>query len=257
MKVCFPATIVAGVMLCLTAVVSGQVPGAGVPGVGRPAAPAGGVPGGGMPAAAAPTGPPAAAQATTTIAVIDIAKIFKGHNRFNQMMADIKKDIEEFDGIVKAETARLKSMGEQLQSYKTGSLEYKTKEEEIARLSSDLQVKVGLKKKELLEQEARVYYNVYRELETTVGRFAHANKITMVLRFNSEEMKEEDRNSVLQGVNRAVVYYHPNLDVTNFVLFELNRNGPPPQQPQVRQPGPVGPAGINAGRPQIPPTGTR
>lgn len=249
MKVCFPATIVAGVMLCLTSVAVAQVPGAGAPGVGRPAAPAG-VP-------AAPTGAPAATQATTTIAVIDIAKIFKGHNRFNQMMADIKKDIEEFDGIVKAETAKLKSMGEALQSYKTGSLEYKTKEEEIARMSSDLQVKVGLKKKELLEQEARVYYNVYRELETTVGRFAQANRITMVLRFNSEEMKEEDRNSVLQGVNRAVVYYHPNLDVTNFVLFELNRNGPPAPQPQVQRPSPTAPAGTNATRPFIPQPGVR
>lgn len=171
--------------------------------------------------------------------MIDIAKIFKGHVRFNQMMSDIKKDIEEFDGIVKAETGRLKSMGEQLQSYKTGSLEYKTKEEEIARLSSDLQVKVGLKKKELLEQEARVYYNVYRELEATVGRFAQANRITMVLRFNSEEMKEEDRNSVLQGVNRAVVYYHPNLDVTNYVLFELNKNVPTTATRPFTGPGPA------------------
>lgn len=253
MKVCFPATFVAGVMLCLVPAISAQVPGGVAPGgVGRPA--------GGGPAAAAPAGPPAAAQATTTIAVIDIAKIFKGHHRFNQMMGDIKKDIEEFDGIVKAETGRLKSMGEALQQYKTGSLEYKTKEEELARLSSDLQVKVGLKKKELLEQEARVYYSVYRELENTVARFAQANRITMVLRFNSEDMKEEDRNSVLQGVNRAVVYYHPNLDVTNYVLFELNKDVPaprPPVQPQVRQPGAPGPAGINAGRPQIPPTGVR
>lgn len=248
MKVCFPATIVAGVMLCLVSITSAQVPGAGAPGAARPPGPAGGAPVGGAPAAAAP----AAAQSTTTIAVIDIAKIFKGHVRFNQMMADIKKDIEEFDGIVKAETAKLKSMSEALASYKTGSLEYKTKEEEIARMSSDLQVKVGLKKKELLEQEARVYYNVYRELETTVARFAQANRITMVLRFNSEEMKEEDRNSVLQGVNRAVVYYHPNLDVTNFVLFELNKYGPQPTAQAPRQPGPVGPAGTNATRPQIP-----
>lgn len=246
MKVCFPATFVAGVMFCLIAgsttgisVAFAQAPNAGAPGVARP--PAGGVPaGGGVPAAAPPaTAAPQSSRPMTTIAVVDIAKIFKGHIRFNQMMADIKKDIEEFDGVVKAETAKLKTMAESLQSYKTGSLEYKAKEEEIARLQSDLQVKVSLKKKELLEQEARVYFNVYREVEATVARFAQANNITMVLRFNSEEMKEEDRNSVLQHVNRAVVYYHPNLDVTNFVLYELNKysGGAQAQRPQI--PGPA------------------
>jgi Skp family chaperone for outer membrane proteins len=221
-KVCFPATIVAGVMFCLIPAAFAQVgaPG-GAPGaIGRPAAPA-----------AAPAAPAMSAaapqQATTQIVVIDIAKIFKGHHRFNQMMADIKKDIEDFDAYVKNETNKLKGMGEALQSYRAGSLEYKQKEEEAARLTSDLQVKVGLKKKELLEQEARVYFTVYRQLEQKVAVFAQRNRITMVLRFNSDDMKEDDRNSVLQGVNRAVVYYHPNLDVTNLVLLELNEGVPP------------------------------
>lgn len=194
-------------------------------------------------------------QSTTQIVVIDIAKIFKGHHRFNQLMADIKKDIEDFDGYVKNETGKLKVMGEALQSYRTGSLEYKQKEEEAARLTSDLQVKVGLKKKELLEQEARVYFTVYRELEQKVAIFAQQNRITMVLRFNSDDMKEDDRNSVLQGVNRAVVYYHPQLDVTNLVLHELNR-GVQPYVPPTNNgaAGGNGQANLN-NRPYIPPTG--
>lgn len=246
MKVCFPATIVAGVMFCLIPVAFAQqgAPG-GVPGGVRPAAPA-----------AAPAMTAAAPQQSTTqIVVIDIAKIFKGHHRFNQMMADIKKDIEDFDGYVKNETGKLKGMGEQLQQYRAGSLEYKQKEEEAARLTSDLQVKVGLKKKELLEQEARVYFTVYRELEQKVAVFAQQNRITMVLRFNSDDMKEDDRNSVLQGVNRAVVYYHPQLDVTNLVLHELNA-GVRPYVPPTNNgaAGGNGQANLN-NRPYIPPTG--
>ncbi len=241
MKVCFPATIVAGVMLFAIQSTSGQQGPVGPPG-GNPAARQ---PGAVAPAAAA------SRPATTSIAVIDIAKIFKGHNRFNDMMLDIKKDIEDFDAYVKNETNKLKAMGEAIQQYKTGSLEYKQREEEAARLTSDLQVKVGLKKKELLEQEAKVYFQVYRELEQKVATFAQLHSITMVLRFNSDDMKEEDRNSVLQGVNRAVVYYHPNLDVTNHVLYELNLNtvrrnpNPPVNQPGV-------PTGTLGTRPQIP-----
>jgi Skp family chaperone for outer membrane proteins len=249
-KVCFPATIVAGVMFCfVSAAIAQQGPG-GIPG---------GVPGGARPAGNVPAvSAPAPQQPTTQIVVIDIAKIFKKHHRFNQMMADIKKDIEDFDAHVKNETAKLKAMGEQLQAYRAGSLEYKAKEEEAARLTSDLQVKVGLKKKELLESEARVYYNVYRELEQKVAVFAQQNRIMMVLRFNSDDMKEDDRNSVLQGVNRAVVYYHPQLDVTELVLFELNKNVPPYVPPTAGggTPAPGGNGAINSANrnngPQIP-----
>jgi Skp family chaperone for outer membrane proteins len=239
-KVCFPATIVAGVMFCFVSAAFAQQ---GIPGGARP------------PASAAPAvSTPAPQQPTTQIVVIDIAKIFKKHHRFNQMMADIKKDIEDFDAYVKTETAKLKGMGEQLQAYRAGSLEYKAKEEEAARLTSDLQVKVGLKKKELLESEARVYYNVYRELEQKVAIFAQQNRIMMVLRFNSDEMKEDDRNSVLQGVNRAVVYYHPQLDVTELLLHELNKNVPPYVPPTAGGAPAAGPNGLapSANRPLIP-----
>ncbi|WP_254508358.1 OmpH family outer membrane protein [Anatilimnocola floriformis] len=249
MKVCFPATFVAGVMFCLIpAAAFAQVGGA-------PGAAPGMAPGARPPAAAAPaaTAPAAGPRAATPIVVIDIAKVFKGHYRFNQQMGDIKKDIEDFDGYVKNETNKLKAMGEALQSYRAGSLEYKQKEEEAARLTSDLQVKVGLKKKELLENEARVYFNVYRDLEQKVAIFAQQNQIMMVLRFNSDEMKEDDRNSVLQGVNRAVVYYNPGLDVTQHLLVELNR-GVPPYNPPAPAGGATGPQANNNfnNRPQIP-----
>ena len=142
-------------------------------------------------------------------------------------------------------------------TFKPSSLEYKQMEEELARTQSDLQVKVGLKRKEFLEQEARVYYRVYREVEQAVALFAQRNRIGLVLRYNGDEMKEDDRASVLQGVNRAVVY-QSNLDVTNFVLQQLNGNShvaPPPT--------PGGPAGNLSTRPgpaspQIPrPNGTQ
>jgi Skp family chaperone for outer membrane proteins len=245
-KVCFPATIVAGVMLCAIPAVFAQQPGGpGASATARPPAVA-------APAPAGPAGPAAARPAVTapTVAVIDIARVFKEHNRFNDMMLDIKKDIEDFDAYVKNESSKLKAMSEALATFKPGSLEYKQREEEAARLTSDLQVKVGLKKKELLEQEARVYFQVYRELEQKVAVFAQQYSINMVLRFNSEGMKEDDRNSVLQGVNRAVVYYHPNLDITNYVVAELNRGtvrrNPPPTA------GQPGAGNGTATRPQIP-----
>ena len=174
-------------------------------------------------AAAAPRAATAAAGPTgTNVAVIDVAQIFKKHNRFNAAMQDIKKDIEDFDTFVRGEQNKMKALAEQLQTFKQGSLEYKQKEEEIARMTSEMQVKIGLKRKEFLEQEARVYYHVYKEIEQSVQNFSIRNRIGLVMRYNGAEMKEDDRASVLQGVNRAVVYQQ-GLDITQYILEDLNR----------------------------------
>ena len=197
-----------------------------------------GLPAGGAPRTAAAAAP---APTGTNVAVIDVAQIFKKHNRFNAAMQDIKKDIEDFDTFVRGEQTKMKTLAEQLQSFKAGSLEYKSKEEEIARMTSEMQVKIGLKRKEFLEQEARVYYHVYKEIEQSVQNLAIRNRIGLVMRYNGDEMKEDDRASVLQGVNRAVVFQH-NIDITPLILEDLNRGtvtpsaAPRPTGPQIPTP---------------------
>jgi Skp family chaperone for outer membrane proteins len=179
-----------------------------------------GVPPAGGPIRTAPAAAPPAASSPSVV-VIDIANVFKSHNRFNATMLDIKNDIEQFEAYVRKKQTDFKALGETLATYKAGTQEYRQKEEELARLQSDLQVEVALKRKEFLQQEARVYYRVYQEIEQEVGIFAQRNRINLVLRYNRDEMKEDDRQSVLQGVNKAVVYQY-GLDITEPILKQLN-----------------------------------
>ena len=170
---------------------------------------------------------PAAASAGTSVVVIDVAFIYKNHNRFNATMLDIKTDIEKFEAYVRKKQTDFKSLGEALGQYNAGSPEYRQKEEELARLQSDLQVEVGLKRKEFLQQEARVYFRVYKEIEQEVRTFSERNGINLVLRYNRDEMKEDDRQSVLQGVNRAVLFQQGR-DITELILGKLNAGTSPP-----------------------------
>jgi Skp family chaperone for outer membrane proteins len=186
-----------------------------------------GPPAGGLARPAAP-----AAAAGTNVVVIDVAFIYKNHNRFNATMLDIKTDIEKFEAYVRKKQTDFKSLNEALGQYNAGSPEYKQKEEELARLQSDLQVEVGLKRKEFLQQEARVYYRVYKEIEQEVRTFSERNAIQLVLRYNRDEMKEDDRQSVLAGVNRAVLYQQGR-DITELILGKLNAGTTaPPTTPQ-------------------------
>jgi Skp family chaperone for outer membrane proteins len=176
----------------------------------------------GAPPAARPAAAPTAAPAGTNVAVIDIALIFKHHDRFNAAMGDIKKDIEQFEAFVRDEQKKLKARVDELQGFNPGTTDFQKREADVARLDSELKVTIGQKRREFLEQEARVYYRVYKEVEQSVGVFAQRYRIGLVLRYNSDDMKEDDRASVLQGVNRAVVW-HGNLDITPQIITDLNR----------------------------------
>lgn len=200
---------------------------------------------------------PAPAPAGTSVVVIDVAFVFKNHVRFNSRMNDIKKEIEAFEAQIRTEQQGLQAKGEGLKTFASSSPEYKRLEEEVARLGTEMQVNVGRKRKEFLEKEARVYFDIYKEIEQTVAVFCQQYRIGLVLRFNGDDMKPDDRASVLQGVNRAVVYQQ-NLDITQLILQKLNgsatmpapaptptvnQGGRPPQTANPQIPGGIPPAG--------------
>ena len=163
----------------------------------------------------------------TSVAVIDINHIFKHNQRFKQRMDDIKRDIENFEAKLASERTRITSDTERLKSLPAGGDDYRRLETELATAHTNLQLETGRKRKEILEREAKVYYNAYKEIEGHVGRFALRNGIGLVLRFSSEDMDPTKRESVLQGVNRGVVYQY-NLNITQLILNDLNAGTPPP-----------------------------
>lgn len=170
----------------------------------------------------------AAARPGTNVAVIDINFIFKNHQRFKQTMDGIKSEIETFEAYLREERNKVTAKTEQLQTLPAGSPQYKQLEEQIATMHTQLGLETGRKRKEILEREAKVYYNSYQEIEDRVAKFARAYGIDLVMRFNSEPMDATKRESVLQGINRAVVYQNA-LNITNAIIDDLNRQPPPPR----------------------------
>ena len=74
---------------------------------------------------------------------------------------------------------------------------------------------------ELLSREARVYYETYQEMQTVVEGMAKEYGLSLVLRFDSESIDPNNREEVITGVNRAVVF-HRQLDLTGLVSKALN-----------------------------------
>ncbi|MFO0904465.1 MAG: OmpH family outer membrane protein [Pirellulales bacterium] len=173
--------------------------------------------------AAAPGGaaPTASRGGTPSVVVIDIGEVFKQHAGFNQQLNTLKEEIKSLDAYYQGEQKKMAGQREKLGTYNPGSPEYKKLEEEVARMASDLQVEMALKQKNIAEQEAKVYFNTYKEIYKQVEVFADSYGITLVLRHNNVQMDPQKRDTVLQGVNRAIVFQR-NLDITDEIVKRVN-----------------------------------
>jgi outer membrane protein len=178
-----------------------------------------------------------AQQATgTNIAVVDLAKIFKEHTRFNAMKEDMKRDVDTAEAELKAVREEIQRLGEQLQSFNAGSPDYKNLEARLANKQAELNVQMQLRKKDFLQREAKIYYTIFQEIEDEIKYFAEQNGIGLVLRFSNDEVKEENPDDVLKELNKPIVYYYPKLDITSLILQEVNKRGPAAVAPQGARP---------------------
>ena len=163
----------------------------------------------------------------TSVAVIDVGYIFRNLERFKQAREDINADATKFTEEVRDRRAALAQQAEQLKSTPAGTAQYSQMEEQLANADTQLRLDMGRKQKERVEKEAKIYFNAYKEIEEQVRRFSDRFQIDLVVRFNSEDMDISKPETVLQGINRFVVFQR-SLNITNHILDELNRGTPPP-----------------------------
>ncbi|MFM7206510.1 MAG: OmpH family outer membrane protein [Planctomycetaceae bacterium] len=175
-----------------------------------------------VPAQPAPAAPAARATPAAHVAVIDVGYIFKNHARFKQAMDKMKDEVMQAENALKGERDRINGLMEQLKGFNVGTQEYKKLEAEVAKAQGDFSVNASLQKKEFMDREAKVYLQVYNEIERAVSQFARDNGIAVVQRFDGDPVDSADRNRILGSITKAIVYYDPNIDITPDVLRMLN-----------------------------------
>jgi len=186
-----------------------------------------------QPGAAAPSAPGG-------IALLDVTSVFKENEHFKAMTAEMQRDVARAEEVFKKERETVRQLTEELRDHKPGTLEYKNKEEEITTRSTKLNVNIQLQRKEFLQQESKIYYTVYQEIQQEVDYFAANNNIAMVLKFSNEPVDVEKPDDILREINKQVVWSSRALDITPYIKDRLRhrygaaRTAAPPGNP-VRQ----------------------
>lgn len=175
------------------------------------------------PGEVAPAAPQATAKAAgTQVAIIDIGYIFKNLASYNAKRDALREKTKALQNEVAQQRKHLSKENEKLQELQPGSLDYKRVEAQLTQQASDFQVQNELQRKALVEEEIKLYYDTYLEVQRVIDSLAAKYNIDLVVRYDREKMDPADPDSVRRGLLNSVVY-HRGLDLTDAVLAELNR----------------------------------
>lgn len=157
------------------------------------------------------------AQDGGIVAVLDVAKVFKVNKEFDTQMRDIKTQADGLKSQIQERQEAIKTEAMQISQYEAGSPERNKMEAEVEQKQAALRTQARQAEADLLNREARVYYDTYVKMQTVVGELATKHGISMVVRYDGASVDPASRPEVIKAVNRTIVF-HRDIDLTSMVI---------------------------------------
>lgn len=174
-----------------------------------------------------------AQETSGRICVLDVAKVFKDNASFQTKMKGIREDATKLKESVEGQLAELQNQAKELETLKENADRRKELERELVTKQAELQTRARQAEAELLTREAQIYLNTYNEMEQVVAKLAEQYNISLVLRYESAPINQDDRTDVIKGVNRQVVY-QANSDLTKLVSEQMTGTAAAPAGTETR-----------------------
>ena len=174
--------------------------------------------------AANPAGGGAAAPGAKVVGLIDMAHIFKNYKKFEALREELKGEIEQSDKQARTMAEQIKSTQAQMKDLNEGSPDFVALETKLTEQTTEFETFRKVQQREFLRKESQIYKTVYLETSELVEKYARYYGYAVILRFNREGLESaDDPQTVIQRMNRQVVYHNPADDITDAVLAQLNK----------------------------------
>jgi Skp family chaperone for outer membrane proteins len=193
------------------------------------------------PGAAAPTAP-----VPPMIGTVDMDAVFKGYEKF-------KVTSKEFQAAVlgrQNELMKIKNEAEEeaqmLSKLTPGTEDFKKHEDRVTELKAKFAAGREQAQREFQARESENLATIYKEVSLMVTAIANWRKFNLIVRVSNQPPNGADPNSVMAAFQNTIVYFDPRNDITNDVIYNLNRRykavanpaagGNNPAQPAAGQP---------------------
>jgi Skp family chaperone for outer membrane proteins len=167
--------------------------------------------------------PGAAKPSPHMVGLIDMAHVFKNYDKFKTSTQALQEQIKTADEAAKKQFEGMKLIQEKMASLQQGSPEYSNFENQLISAQTKLESFKKQSQLAFLRSEAEIYKTVYLEVQNAVQQYAGVYKYTLIMRFNRNPVENADNpQEIIQSMNRQVVYFRGEDDLTDPILNYLN-----------------------------------
>ncbi len=157
------------------------------------------------------------------IGTIDMDAVFKNYEK-------VKVSSEEFKAAALARKADLQKIqqeaqqeGEILAKLTPGTEDFKKHENKVTELKARFDAGREQAERDFASREAEAMATLYKEVQAMVARVAQWRKMTYVVKVSNQPISGSNPNSVMAAMANTMVYADPRNDITNDVVYNLNR----------------------------------
>lgn len=168
---------------------------------------------------------PARSSGGPNVALLDVSYLFEQLPHFKNYMKQVTEDAQKAQEEVKREEQEIRKLGESAAG-SNGTPKFKAIEEEITQRRGALAVRIELQRRNFQQRQAKIYHAVYTEIQDQASMVCAQYGYDIVLRFNGEPVNAEVPESVLSYINRPVVWYDRQRDITPMVLKAIKDRRP-------------------------------
>ena len=160
-------------------------------------------------------------QPNGAVAIVNISVIFEKSSAFKNRLAELKEQITATEAKLKKRKEVIDNLRKQSESLDSSDPKREKLTEEVSSQELIFNAVAGKKKQHFQKIEAKLYLTMYEQIEEEVGKYAKANAIRLVIRTSDAPSSPVSRDDVLKRLNRTVVYFEPELDITQQIQEQL------------------------------------
>jgi outer membrane protein len=175
---------------------------------------------------AKPASGAAADKTPHRVGLVDMAEIFQGYKKFENLRAELSAEIERSDAEAKLMVERMQKMQQEMAESKLapGSVQYEQAEKGLLDAKGEFEAFRAATQRKLARRESEMFKIIYADTTNMVKKYAEFAKYTIVVRFDRKDIDENTPPAeAVQRMNKQVVYYRAEDDITDVVLQTLNK----------------------------------
>lgn len=168
---------------------------------------------------AAPTGVPEPAR----IGVVDFNRFLDGYDKMKDADAQFIATQKALGEEAKKRATEIQQLDATLAMHTPGSDAYAKTEKDIRQKKAEYDTWSKMKTAELLDRERDVVRSLYLDVEKASADYARANRLSLVLKTDKADLSATSVSDLhLLLKMKQVLYYSPDVDITDAVLAALN-----------------------------------